>query len=64
MPSESDYMADALAAAGLDVGVYAAELAAAPARLAGHEADPRRCCEDCKRDLGLISPTTDEETKR
>ena len=43
---------------------YAAELAAAPARLAGHEADPRRCCDDCKRDLGLISPTTDEETKR
>lgn len=33
MPSESDYMADALAAAGLDVGVYAAELAAEPADL-------------------------------
>lgn len=60
----ADSMRDALVAAGLDPEIYAAELAAAPARLAGHEADPRRCCEDCKRDLGLISPTTDEETKR
>ena len=60
----ADSMLAALAAAGLDPEIYAAELAAAPARLAGHEADPRRCCEDCKRDLGLISPTTDEETKR
>lgn len=60
----ADSMRDALVAAGLDPEIYAAELAAAPARLAGHEADPRRCCDDCKRDLGLISPTTDEETKR
>ena len=60
----ADSMRDALVAAGLDPEIYPAELAAAPARLAGHEADPRRCCDDCKRDLGLISPTTDEETKR
>lgn len=59
----ADSMLAALVAAGLDPEIYAAELAAAPARLAGHETDPRRCCEDCKRDLGLIAspacPTCD-----
>ena len=34
----ADSMRDALVAAGLDPEIYAAELAAAPARLAGHEA--------------------------
>lgn len=50
----ADSMLEALTAAGLDPAVYAAELAAAPARLDGHGGDPRECCEQCKRDLGLI----------
>lgn len=60
----ADSMLEALTAAGLDPAVYETELAAAPARLAEHGGDPRECCDDCKRLLGMVPghPITSEES--
>jgi len=53
----TDYLPDALAAIGADPEVYRAELELASALAQAHGGDPRLCCDECKRLLGLLSGT-------
>lgn len=63
MPSESDYMASAIVRDGLPGEVFRAELELVSALAQAHGGDPRLCCDECKRLLGLLSrvpcPTCD-----
>lgn len=51
----TDHLPDLLAAIGADPEVYRAELDLASALAQVHGGDPRTCCDECKRVLGLLS---------
>ena len=53
----TDHLPERLAALGADPEVYRAELDLASTLAQSHGGDPRTCCDECKRLLGLLSGT-------